>query len=230
MTVFLRLAFAALLFWAVSPVALAQDSNAVVVTRTADGFALASPGDAPTGDATSALLTQVGDGAWSLRVLAPGDVPSEVAARPPSTITRALTDAQRADMDRRLADVWARAEDAGTRAAGARLRAAGARTRAENARVLAAAYDSAFAPEAAVRYTVSGVVARDASDALVRLSASEPLASLESASIEGGRTRVEAEFRFDSVDEWASWKASAETEALLATLGSVQTDLRVRRR
>lgn len=217
MTSLLRVPLLALLVLSLAPEAFAQNREAVTVTRTPSGLVLAAPSDIPVGDAPVALLTQADGGAWSLRPLSPGDVPSEIAARPHGVTVRALSASQEADLDQILAEAE-------------RIRASYSARLVRYQDVLAGISDrmSVTAPEAFVRYSVTGYVERDASRALVLLSGSGALASAESTVEADGRTRVEAEFRFGSVEAWTEWEARPETTALLAPLAEVRTRLQMR--
>ena len=55
-------------------------TDSVVITFTADSYALSTPGDTPVTDDQALLLTHTDEGGWQSRMLSAGDVPSEVLA------------------------------------------------------------------------------------------------------------------------------------------------------
>lgn len=175
-----------------------RPGDALVLLATPDGVRAVPVTDEPVTE-PAALIVHT-DGAWSLRQLSPGDVPSQEALRPtrwprPPVAPRLRTLRHGETIDR---------------------------------------------PSDMVTFAVSGRVTGTATAFLVELSETEGLESLSassatdaSASRPDGGVRVNAQFAFASMEEWAAWRARPETEALLAALGGpggAETQLTFRRR
>ncbi|WP_412070026.1 hypothetical protein [Rubrivirga sp. IMCC43871] len=177
-------------------------AQTVVLSKTDSGVRMSSATATPHGGEPAAVVVLGDSGAWSLRPLSAGDVPTHVVSQM-ATANQRWREHRRDAMQRQprpdtVSPLWDPGENVDLR----------------DTRSLSMA-----------RYTIHATVPTDRLDAvLVRLADDGALVGLEATS-QGERARVEATFGFDSVSAWADWKAAPATAALLAPLADAQTTL-----
>ncbi len=170
--------------------AVTAQTESVVLTATPDGtYSMMAASDEPVGDVSAALIRKTDSGAWQLRTLSPGDVPSEIAVRPLSN-----------GLMSRLQEQTSRLREQAVRL---RQDIGSSEMRFETRR-------SYSAPSSRVRYTVwfSRLPADAVPALLIDLEAEAPFTNAD-VQIGDETAEVELSFSFSSVEAWTEWTEQA---------------------